>query len=190
MLAPPQVTTNQAAHRKRKAETITLLSPGRSQVPVRGKIESGCRTQNVRVLHGRAAAVAHLARTARTGSSPRTCPAGVHDNHGTSQDFAARLAELGVQFSVGASLGHFDIHTALALLPAVAWTPAYQFVSPAPLSTACRSGSVTAPGSPRRPSCEPVALAGRHEADPAQGATAPRRSCGSPTLTARTSPAS
>ncbi len=33
---------------------------------------------------------------------------------------------MGVGFSLGANLGHVDIHTALALLPATAWTPAYQ----------------------------------------------------------------
>ena len=35
-----------------------------------------------------------------------------------------------MEFSVGASLGHFDIHTALATLPAAAWTPAYQARKP------------------------------------------------------------
>jgi len=44
--------------------------------------------------------------------------------------FAAHLAAAGVEFSLGASLGHFDIHTALAQLPAQAWTPAYQARKP------------------------------------------------------------
>jgi Transposase DDE domain group 1 len=35
-----------------------------------------------------------------------------------------------VEFSLGASLGHFDIHTALTLLPKQAWTPAYQARKP------------------------------------------------------------
>jgi len=35
-----------------------------------------------------------------------------------------------VEFSVGASLGHFDIHAAVALLPGSAWTPAYQARKP------------------------------------------------------------
>jgi hypothetical protein len=35
-----------------------------------------------------------------------------------------------VEFSVGASLGHFDIHTALAALPKQVWTPAYQARKP------------------------------------------------------------
>ena len=33
-------------------------------------------------------------------------------------------------FSLGANLGHFDIHTALAVLPTTAWTPAYQARKP------------------------------------------------------------
>ena len=35
-----------------------------------------------------------------------------------------------MEFSVGASLGHFDIHPALATLPKQAWTPAYQARKP------------------------------------------------------------
>lgn len=52
------------------------------------------------------------------------------DAAGATKEFAAHLAELGVGFSVGASLGHFDIHTALDLLPPTAWTPAYQARKP------------------------------------------------------------
>jgi hypothetical protein len=52
------------------------------------------------------------------------------DAAGATKDFAAHLAEAGVQFSVGASLGHFDIHTALTQLPTQAWTPAYQARKP------------------------------------------------------------
>jgi hypothetical protein len=44
--------------------------------------------------------------------------------------FAAHLAGIGVEFSVGARLGHFDIHAAFALLPAAGWTPAYQARKP------------------------------------------------------------
>jgi len=36
----------------------------------------------------------------------------------------------GVEFSVGASLGHFDVHPALAKLPAAACSPAYQSTNP------------------------------------------------------------
>jgi hypothetical protein len=49
------------------------------------------------------------------------------DAAGASTRFAAHL---GVGFSVGASLGHFDKHIALTLLPAAAWTPAYQARKP------------------------------------------------------------
>jgi hypothetical protein len=52
------------------------------------------------------------------------------DAAGATKEFAAHLATVGVQFSVGASLGHFDIHTALQRLPATAWTPAYQARKP------------------------------------------------------------
>ena len=40
------------------------------------------------------------------------------------------LDQRAVEFSVGASLGHFDIHAAVALLPGSAWTPAYQARKP------------------------------------------------------------
>jgi hypothetical protein len=48
------------------------------------------------------------------------------DAAGATKEFAAHLLREGAEFSVGASLGHFDIHTALATLPKKAWTPAYQ----------------------------------------------------------------
>jgi Transposase DDE domain group 1 len=52
------------------------------------------------------------------------------DAAGATKEFAAHLHAQGVEFSVGASLGHFDIHTALATLPKQAWTPAYQARKP------------------------------------------------------------
>jgi hypothetical protein len=52
------------------------------------------------------------------------------DAAGATKEFAAHLAEAGVEFSVGASLGHFDIATALTTLPTAAWTPAYQARKP------------------------------------------------------------
>ena len=52
------------------------------------------------------------------------------DAAGATKEFAAHLHRAGVEFSVGASLGHFDIHTALATLPQKAWTPAYQARKP------------------------------------------------------------
>jgi hypothetical protein len=48
------------------------------------------------------------------------------DAAGATREFAAHLAQAGVEFSVGASFAHLDIAPALALLPAAAWTPAYQ----------------------------------------------------------------
>jgi Transposase DDE domain group 1 len=47
------------------------------------------------------------------------------DAAGATHAFTARIAELGMQFSVGAYLYHFDIHTILARIPSTAWTPAY-----------------------------------------------------------------
>jgi hypothetical protein len=52
------------------------------------------------------------------------------DAAGATKDFARRLDRLGVEFSLGANLGHFDTHGALAALPAAAWTPAYQARQP------------------------------------------------------------
>jgi hypothetical protein len=47
------------------------------------------------------------------------------DAAGATQGFTARIAELGMQFSVGAYLHHFDIPTVLTRIPTTAWTPAY-----------------------------------------------------------------
>lgn len=52
------------------------------------------------------------------------------DAAGATQMFAQHLAVTGVEFSLGANLGHFDTHTALAALPAPAWTPPYQARKP------------------------------------------------------------
>lgn len=47
------------------------------------------------------------------------------DAAGATQGFTARIHELGIQFSVGAYLHHFDITTVLPRIPKHAWTPAY-----------------------------------------------------------------
>jgi hypothetical protein len=47
------------------------------------------------------------------------------DAAGATQGFTQRIAELGMQFSVGAYLHHFDIPTVLTLIPKQAWTAAY-----------------------------------------------------------------
>jgi hypothetical protein len=52
------------------------------------------------------------------------------DAAGATKEFARHLDRSGAQFSLGANLGHFDIPGALALLPAQAWTPAYQARKP------------------------------------------------------------
>jgi hypothetical protein len=100
--------------------------------------------------------VAELLRTGKAGSNTATdhvtvfdaalaqipAPRRVRDEHGripvlvrtdaagATKEFAKHLADTGVEFSVGASLGHFDIHTALATLPKTAWTCAYQARKP------------------------------------------------------------
>lgn len=48
------------------------------------------------------------------------------DAAGATKEFAAHLHERDVEFSVGASFAHLDVRTALAVLPAAAWSPAYQ----------------------------------------------------------------
>jgi Transposase DDE domain group 1 len=52
------------------------------------------------------------------------------DAAGATKDFARHLDQRGVEFSLGANLGHVDTHGALAALPAAAWTPAYQARKP------------------------------------------------------------
>jgi hypothetical protein len=52
------------------------------------------------------------------------------DAAGATSGFATHLHECGVEFSVGASFAHLDVHTALAQLPGQAWTPAYQARKP------------------------------------------------------------
>jgi hypothetical protein len=52
------------------------------------------------------------------------------DAAGVTHPFAAHLAAQGRELSLGANLGHFEIRTALRLLPQTAWTPAYQATKP------------------------------------------------------------
>jgi hypothetical protein len=73
------------------------------------------------------------------------------DAAGATKEFAAHLAEQGVEFSVGASFAHLDVATALAHLPEQAWTPAYQARKPRAAEHGCRSNPATGPGSPRPP---------------------------------------
>jgi hypothetical protein len=85
------------------ADHVTVLDAALAQVPARLR---------ARDTHGRAPV---LVRT---------------DAAGATKEFARHLAATGVEFSLGANLGHFDIHTALAVLPTTAWTPAYQARKP------------------------------------------------------------
>jgi Transposase DDE domain group 1 len=85
------------------ADHVTVLDAALAQVPA---------PLRVRDEHGR---VQVLVRT---------------DAAGATQEFARHLAATGVEFSLGANLGHFDTQTALAALPAPAWTPAYQARKP------------------------------------------------------------
>jgi hypothetical protein len=52
------------------------------------------------------------------------------DAAGATHVFASHLAARGAWFSLGANLGHFEIHAALNSLPESAWTPAYQARKP------------------------------------------------------------
>jgi hypothetical protein len=47
------------------------------------------------------------------------------DAAGATHALTARIAELGMEFSIGAYLHHFDIHAILRMIPKHAWTPAY-----------------------------------------------------------------
>ena len=97
-----------------------LLRPGRAG--------SNTAADHVTVLDAALAQLpAPAARPRRNGRVPvlvRT------DAAGATKEFARHLSAAGVEFSLGANLGHFDIHTALAVLPAAAWTPAYQARKP------------------------------------------------------------
>jgi hypothetical protein len=73
------------------------------------------------------AAVAQLPAPWRTPDQQGRCPVLVRtDAAGATH----HLAAMGVEFSVGAYLHHFDIHEVLAQLPEAAWTPAYQVGKP------------------------------------------------------------
>ena len=77
------------------------------------------------------AALAQLPAPLRRPDEAGRVAVGVRtDAAGATREFAAHLAQTGVGFSLGANLGHFDVHTALAQLPAAAWTPAYQARKP------------------------------------------------------------
>jgi hypothetical protein len=97
-----------------------LLRPGRAG--------SNTAADHVVVLD---AAMAQIPEPLRRRNEHGRVPVLVRtDAAGATHRFAAHLDQVGVEFSVGASLGHFDIHAAFALLPTSAWTPAYQARKP------------------------------------------------------------
>jgi hypothetical protein len=97
-----------------------LLRPGRAG--------SNTAADHVVVLD---AALAQIPEPLRRPDAQGRVPVLVRtDAAGATKDFARRLDRLGVEFSLGANLGHFDTHGALAALPAAAWTPAYQARQP------------------------------------------------------------
>ena len=93
-----------------------------------GKAGSNTAADHVAVLD---AALAQLPEPVRTPDAAGRVAVLVRtDAAGATKEFAARLATLGMEFSLGANLGHLDVHTALRLLPMAAWTPAYQARKP------------------------------------------------------------
>jgi hypothetical protein len=89
-----------------------------------GKAGSNTAADHVVVLD---AALAQLPAQHRTRDETGRVPVLVRtDAAGATKEFAAHLHACGVEFSVGASFAHLDVATALAQLPAAAWTPAYQ----------------------------------------------------------------
>jgi len=93
-----------------------------------GKAGSNTAVDHVTVFD---AAMVQLPESLRARDTHGRIPVLVRtDAAGATKEFAAHLAEAGVEFSVGASLGHFDIHTALATLPTKSWTCAYQARKP------------------------------------------------------------
>jgi len=89
-----------------------------------GKAGSNTAADHVVVLD---AALAQLPAQYRARDEAGRVPVLVRtDAAGATKEFATHLHALGVEFSIGASFAHLDVHTALAALPAAAWTPAYQ----------------------------------------------------------------
>jgi hypothetical protein len=93
-----------------------------------GKAGSNTAADHIVVLD---AALAQVPAGLRTRDATGRVPVLVRtDAAGATQEFAAHLHGQGVEFSIGASFAHLDVHTALAQLPKQAWTPAYQARQP------------------------------------------------------------
>jgi hypothetical protein len=93
-----------------------------------GNAGSNTATDHIEVFN---AALAQLPQSWRTPDEHGRRAVLVRtDAAGATHTFTHHLAASGVQFSVGAYLHHFDIHTVLNQLPEQAWTPAYQVRTP------------------------------------------------------------
>jgi hypothetical protein len=104
-----------------------------------GKAGSNTAADHIVVLD---AALAQLPAPLRARDQHGRIPVLVRtDAAGATKEFAAHLHQQGVEFSVGASFAHLDVHSALAQLPAAAWTPAYQARKP----RAAETGTQTEP---------------------------------------------
>jgi hypothetical protein len=93
-----------------------------------GRAGSNTAADHITVLD---AALAQLPAPVRACDAHGRIPVLVRtDAAGATAAFAAHLHGRGVEFSVGASFAHLDVHSALAQLPQAAWTPAYQARKP------------------------------------------------------------
>jgi Transposase DDE domain group 1 len=91
-------------------------------------LATGLPVHHIAVLD---AALAQLPAPARARDAHGRIPVLVRtDAAGATGKFAAHLHSRGVEFSVGASFAHLDVHGALAQLPQAGWTPAYQARKP------------------------------------------------------------
>jgi hypothetical protein len=97
--------------------------------PVAGLLRPGNAGSNTAADHIEVfdAALVQLPEPWRTPDEQGRRPVLVRtDAAGATHSFTHHLVAMGVEFSVGAYLHHFDIHRVLAQLPEQAWTPAYQ----------------------------------------------------------------
>jgi Transposase DDE domain group 1 len=93
-----------------------------------GNAGSNTATDHIEVVNAALAQLPHPWRS--TDEHGRRAVLVRTDAAGATHTFTHHLAALGVEFSVGAYLHHFDIHTVVNQLPEQAWTPAYQVRPP------------------------------------------------------------
>ena len=112
-------------------------------------LATGLPVHHIAVLD---AALAQLPAPVRARDSHGRIPVLVRtDAAGATAAFAAHLHRRGVEFSVGASFAHLDVHGALASCRRPRGPRPTRPASRAPPSTACRSSPATGRGSPRPP---------------------------------------